>query len=164
MTRRKGQQIMKLKIGLFGAAINIVVIIGMLLFSAISRGGAGFNAYLSALPLLAASAFVVYYFIVSSYVAKRAGIQNPFFFDSLVGMLAELIIVTGGTVCYSVWMTLANMQNRDPAVLASDLMTGILVNLLWIFAMFTVHILIAGNLAGIAGWYLLKKIRVKNLS
>jgi hypothetical protein len=153
---------MKLKIGLFGAAVNVVVIIGMLLFSAVTRGGAGFSSYLSALPLIAVSAFFVYYFIVSSYVVKRAGIQKPFFFDSLVGMLAELIIITCAAVCYSLWLTLSNMHGRDIGTLASDLATGILVNLLWVFALFLVHILLAGNLAGITGWYLLKKIGSKN--
>jgi hypothetical protein len=155
---------MKLKIGLFGAAVNVVVIIGMLLFSAGTRGGAGFSSYLSALPLLAVSAFVVYYFIVSSYVVKRAGIQKPFFFDSLVGMLAELIIVTCAAACYSLWLTLSNMHGRDIGLLASDLATGILVNLLWVFALFLVHILLVGNLAGITGWYLLKKIGPKKLT
>jgi hypothetical protein len=155
---------MKLKIGLFGAAVNIVAVSVILLLSAASRGSAGFGAYLSALPMLAVPAFVVYYFVVSSYVAKRAGIEKPFFFDSLIGMLAELIIVTLGAVCYSVWTALSNMRGGDLGAVASDIAAGILVNLLWTFAMFTVHILIVGNIAGLAGWYLLKKAGPKKLS
>jgi len=155
---------MKLKIGLFGAAINVIVVMVILLFSASTRGSGEIRAYLSALPMLAISAFVVYYFVVSSYVVKRKGMQKPVFFDSLVGMLAELIIVTLGAVCYSVWSSLSNLQGKDFRGLASDLTTGILVNLLWVFAMFMVHILIVGNIAGLAGWFLLKKIGPKGLS
>jgi hypothetical protein len=154
----------KLKVGLFGAAVNVVVVIGILSFSAATRGNVGFNTYLSVLPMLAVSAFIVYYFIVSSYVAKRASIVKPVLYDSLVGMLAELIIVTLGGVCYSVGISLVNMHGRDWGVVASDISTGILVNLLWLFAMFMVHILIVGNIAGLAGWYLLKKINPKSLS
>jgi hypothetical protein len=154
---------MKLKIGLFGAAVNIVAVIGILFFSAITRGSTEFSAYLSVLPILAASAFVVYYFVISSYVVKRAGIEKPVFSDSLVGMLAELIIVTLGAVCYSVWSALSNMHGGNIGGVASELATGILVNLLWVFAMFMVHILIVGNIAGLAGWYLLKKIGPKGL-
>jgi hypothetical protein len=164
MTPKKGQGTMKLKIGLFGAAVNVVVIIGILYFSAVTRGNVEFSGYLSVLPILAVSAFVVYYFVVSSYVVKRAGIQKPVFFDSLVGMLAELIIVTLGTLCYSAAITLSNMHGMDLRVFASDIATGILVNLLWVFAMFMVHILIVGNIAGLVGWYLLSKIDPKSLS
>ena len=155
---------MKLKIGFFGMAVNVVVVTGILMFSAVTRGAAVFSEYLPALPMLAVSAFVVYYFIVSTYVVKRAGIQKPVFIDSLVGMLAELILVTLGVVCYSVWITLSNMHGQDLRVIASDLTTGILVNLLWVFAMFLVHILIVGNIAGLMGWYLLGKISQKSLS
>jgi len=155
---------MKLKIGLFGAAVNIVAVIAILFFSAVTRGGGEFSAYLSVLPMLAVSAFVVYYFVVSSYIVKRPGIEKPLFSDSLVGMLAELIIITLGAVCYSVWSALSTMQGRDLGIVASELATGILVNLLWVFAMFMVHILIVGNIAGLAGWYLLKEIDPKGLS
>jgi hypothetical protein len=154
----------KLKIGLFGAVVNVVVVIGILSFSAVTRGNVGFNTYLSVLPMLAVSAFIVYYFIVSSYVVKRVSIQKPVLIDSLVGMLAELIIVTLGVVCYSVGISLVNMHGREWAVVASDITTGILVNLLWLFALFMVHILIVGNIAGLVGWYLLKKINPKSLS
>jgi hypothetical protein len=155
---------MKFKIGLYGAAVNVVVVAGLLFFSAVTRGNGELSLYLYALPMLAASAFVVYYFVVSSYVVKRAGIQNPVFIDSLAGMLAELIVVTLGAVCYSMWRTFSNMQGQDFRAIFSDLMTGILVNLLWLFGMFMVHILIVGNIAGLAGWYVLKKIDPKKLS
>lgn len=155
---------MKLKIGFFGAAVNAVVVIVILFFSAVSRGTPVISTYLSAVPVLAVSAFVVYYFVVSSYVVKRAGIEKPFFLDSLVGMLAELIIVTLGTVCYSLWNTLSNMQERNVGAFSTDLAAGILVNLLWVFAMFMVHILIVGNIAGFVGWLVLKKIDPKSLS
>lgn len=155
---------MKFKIGLYGAIVNVVVVVGILYFSAITRGTIGLSDYLPVLPILALSAFVVYYFVVSSYVVKRADIQKPIFIDSLVGMLAELIIVTLGVVCYSMWITFSNMHKQDSGVIASDLTTGILVNLLWTFGMFMVHILIVGNIAGLAGWYLLKKVDSKSLS
>jgi hypothetical protein len=154
---------MKLKIGFFGAAVNAVVVTGILFFSAATHDRSVFGAYLTAVPLLALSAFVVYYFVVSSYVVKRAGIQKPVFFDSLVGMLAELIIATLAAVCYSVWSSLSNIAGRELGAFASDLATGILMNLLWVFAMFMVHILIVGNIAGLAGWYLLKKSDSKSL-
>jgi hypothetical protein len=154
---------MKWKVGLFGVAINIGAVIWVL-FTAVVRGGAELRNYLLVVPMLAASAFVVYYFIVSSYVVKRAGIQKPVFFDSLVGMLAELIIVTLGTLCYSVWFSLLNMHGKDFQAFAADLTTGILVNLLWVFAMFMVQILLVGNIAGLAGWFLMKKAVTKSLS
>jgi len=155
---------MKLKIGLFGTVVNVVVVTGILYFSAVTRGAVAFTDYLPALSMLAVSAFVVYYFVVSSYVVKRRGIRKPLFIDSLIGMLAELIIVTLGIVCFSVWITLSNMHGQELRAIAFDLTTAILVNLLWVFAMFTVHILIVGNIAGLAGWYLLSKIDPKSLS
>lgn len=155
---------MKMRIGLFGASVNAVVIIGILFFSGVTRDASLFNIYLTAVPMLAVSAFVVYYFVVSSYVAKRAGIEKPIFSDSLVGMLAELIIVTVGAICYSLWNALSNMAGRNAAGFASDLAAGMLVNILWVFGMFMVHILIVGNVAGLLGWQLLKKIDPKNFS
>jgi len=154
---------MKWKVGLFGAAVNIGAVIWAL-FTAVVRGDAELRNYLLIVPMLAASAFVVYYFVVSSYVVKRAGIRNPVFFDSLVGMLAELIVVTVGTLCYSVWFSLLNMHGLDLHTFAADLTTGILVNLLYVFAMFMVQILLVGNIAGLAGWFLLKKVDPKSLS
>jgi hypothetical protein len=154
---------MKWKVGLFGVAINIGAVIWVL-FTAVVRSGAELRNYLSVVPMLAASAFVVYYFIVSSYVVKRAGIQKPVFLDSLVGMLAELIIVTIGTLCYSVWFSLLDMHGKDLQAFSADLSTSILVNLLWVFAMFMVQILLVGNIAGLAGWFLLKKVAPKSLS
>jgi hypothetical protein len=155
---------MKLKVGLYGAAVNVAAVLGILLFSAVRGGGVGFNAYFSALPVLSAAAFVVYYFVVSAYVAKRPGIQNPVFFDSLVGMLAELIIITLGVVLHSVWMSILEMQGWDFMAFAADLATGILMNFLWIFATFMIHILVIGNIAGLVGWYVLKKVNPKELS
>lgn len=97
-------------------------------------------------------------------MVKRAGIQKPVFIDSLVGMLAELIIVTLGVVCYSVWITRSHSGGQALSVIASDITTSILVNLLWVFAMFMVHIFIVGNIAGLVGWYLLSKLDPKGLS
>lgn len=147
---------MKWKIGLFGALVNVVAVIGILFFSTVTRGGAEFSSYVSVLPILAVSAFIVYYFAVSSYVVKRAGIQKPVFIDSLVGMLVELIIVTLGVVCYSLWDTLSHAYGQAFQAIVTAFTTAILVNLLWVIAMFTVHILIIGNIAGLVGWYLLK--------
>jgi hypothetical protein len=147
----------KLKVGLFGAAVNAAVILAVSFFSLIARDRSEAVLYLSAMPVLAVSAFIVYYAVVSSYVAKRAGIANPVFFDSLVGMLAEIIIVTVGTSCYSLWNTLSNLPGKGLSAFAPDFAAGFLVNILWVFGMFMVHILIAGNIAGLAGWVLLKK-------
>jgi hypothetical protein len=154
---------MKLKIGLFGAAVNTVGVIGILFFSG-ARDTSLFSVYLSAIPMLAFPAFVIYYFVVSSYVVKREGIEKPVFFDSLVGMLAQLIIVTVAAFCYSLWHTISNMPGHDLGAFASDLAAGVLMNMLWVFGMFMVHILIVGNIAGLLGWQLLKKIDRKSLS
>ena len=148
---------MKLRIGLYGAVINVLIVIGMLLFSALKRGSSGMGVYFSALPFLAVAAFVVYYFVVSAYVAKRPGLQKPMLFDSLAGMLAELIIITLGAVLYSVLISISHIQGRGLQAFASDLATGIVMNLLWVFALFMIHILIIGNIAGLVGWYILKK-------
>jgi hypothetical protein len=151
----------KLKTGLFGAAVNAAVILGVSLYSGLARDRSEAVLYLSAIPVLAVSAFVVYYVVVSSYVAKRSGIVNPVFFDSLVGMLAEIIIVTVGTSCYSLWNTLSNMSGKGLSAFANDFAAGFLVNILWVFGLFMVHILIAGNIAGLVGWGLLKKYSLK---
>jgi hypothetical protein len=164
LKERTDRQTMKLKIGFFGAAVNAVVVIGILFFSAVTRGTPMFSIYLSAVPLLAVSAFVVYYFVVSSYVVKRAGIEKPVFFDSLVGMLAQLIIVTLGTVCYSLWNALSNVHGQGLGTFGWDIAAGVLMNLLWVFGMFMVHILIVGNIAGLVGWLVLKKTDPKSLT
>ena len=155
---------MKLKVGLYGAAVNVAAVLGILLFSAVRGGGVGFNAYFSGLPVLSAAAFVVYYFVVSAYVAKRPGIQNPVFFDSLVGMLAELITVTLGAVLHGVGASISAVQGRGLTAFAADLTAGILMNLLFVFGTFMIHILVIGNIAGLVGWYLLTKVSPKDLS
>lgn len=148
---------MKLTIGFYGAVVNFTAVLGALVFSALRNNGS-LGADLFAAPLLAVSGFLVYYFIVSSYVEKRSGAGNPVYFDSLVGMLAELVIVTLSVVIYSAFTAFANSAGGIEAF-AAGLAANIMVNLLWVLALFMVHILLLGNAAGLLGWYLLKKNR-----
>ena len=65
---------MKCKIGLFGVAVHCVASLWVL-FTAVTGGGAEYRDYLSVLPMVIVSAFVVYAVIVSSYVVMSAGVR-----------------------------------------------------------------------------------------
>ncbi len=147
---------MKLKVGLYGVVFHAVIL--ALFFGARSSGDANPPLYyLIAAPLVLASAFIVYFFFLSSYVQKREGMQRVIVFDSLAGMLGEYMIFTLAVILYSLFFGLQALVREGAGAFVDAIATGLFVNLLFIYATYMVHMLVIGNLAGLAGWFILKQ-------
>ena len=82
--------------------------------------------------------------------------RNSVVIDSLVGILAEYIIVTLAVILYGLYEGLGSGLRADDGM-GKSLLTGVLMNLLWVYATFMVQVLLLGNLCGLAGWFLLRK-------
>lgn len=147
---------MKWKIGLFGFLMHVGIVVLFLLARA-TRGERLEPVFLlGAIPLFLLSSYLVYVFVVSRYVEKREGVRNPVVIDSLIGILAELIIFTITAVLFGLYDGFRTGGGAESGLFGA-LLTGVLMNILWAYATFMVHILVIGNLCGLAGWYMLKK-------
>lgn len=147
---------MKKKTGLFGLAMHAVVVAAFLL-SRVMRGETfGPELLFAAVPLLLASAFAVYALVVPRYIERREGMQRPIVIDSLIGILVEYLIFTLSGILFGLY---DGLRAGAPAGsgLAGVLVTSVVMNVLWVYATFMVHIIVLGNLCGLVGWYLLKK-------
>ncbi len=151
---------MQIRVGLYGAAINL-----LLLAVGAASGILEKSELVPGLPFvlllfLVLSAFLVYYFVVARYVGKRAGMTMPVLTDSLIGMLSEMMIATLAAVLTAFYAT-ARVSLSQGEEFLSPLGYNILIFLLWVYATHLMTILVAGNVAGLVGWYLLEKARVR---
>jgi hypothetical protein len=142
------------KVGLFGVIIHAVIVSAFLISRGFRGERIGGDMVSVAVPLLLLSSFIVYTFVVSRYVQRREGMQKPVIIDSLVGILAEYMIFTLAAVLFGLY---EGFGNRSDAGLGKALLTGVLTNILWVYATFMVQVLVLGNLCGLVGWLLLRK-------
>jgi hypothetical protein len=150
----------KLKVGLYGVLFHAVIV--SFFFGARSSGDDNPPLfYLIAAPLVLVSAFIVYFFFLSSYVQKREGMQRVIVFDSLAGMLGEYMIFTLAAVLYSLFVGLQALAREGAGAFINAVATGLFVNLLFVYAKYMVHMLVIGNIAGLAGWFILKQWGLK---
>ncbi len=140
---------MKKKTGLFGFLVHFVIISAFLIARNLRGEQLGRDLVLVAVPLLLLSSFLVYAFAVSRYVERREGTQKAVVVDSLVGMLAECMIFTLAAALFGIY--------EGFKYGAGALLPSVLTNLLWAYATFLVQMLVIGNLAGLVGWFVLKK-------
>ncbi len=135
------------KVGLYGLAMHTVVTVLFLRLRAARGEQFGAELLFVALPLLLLCAFAVYAFVVSRYLTRRAGMQNPLFIDMLVGMLVEYVIFTAAAAFLGIYDGLR----------AGGVLSSVAMSILWVYATFMIQILLLGNLCGLVGWLILKK-------
>lgn len=147
---------MKKRIGLFGLVTHAVIVVGFFLSRALRGEKFGPDLLFAAVPLLLASAFAVYALVVPRYVQRREGMQKPIVIDSLVGILVEFLVFTLAGLLLGLYDGM-RVGAASASGLAGGLLTSVVMNVLWVYATFMVHIIVLGNLCGLVGWYLLKK-------
>lgn len=146
----------RLRIGLYGLAYHAVLAAVLLGAGAAKEAEIGREVAI-AVPCLLVAAFTVYFFVVSSYVDRRTGLRGTVLYDSLVGMLAAFIIVALTSALYSLIASFDAFAGGGAGAYLQAFGMSVILHLLWAFASFMMHILIFGNLAGLIGWYVLKK-------
>lgn len=151
---------MQMRVGLYGAAIHLLLLAFGLVSGFLRRSELVPGLPVAFLLFLLLSAFLVYYFIVTRYVRKGRGTSRSMLTDSLIGMLSELMVATLAAVLTAVYATLTTLSEQGAALFTS-LGYNILLFLLWVYGTHLLSILVAGNIAGLAGWYLLEKARVR---
>lgn len=143
------------KIGLFGLLSHAAMVAAFLLVRYLRGDRFGADLVLIAVPLLLLSAFLVYAAVVSRYVQKREGMQRTVIIDSLVGILAEFIIVTLAALLAGL-VDGVRASVGTGAGLGEQVLASVLMSLLWVYATLLVQVIVVGNLCGLAGWFLLR--------
>lgn len=151
---------MKIRVGLFGATIHLLLLAIGLASGFLRKSELEPGPPLAFSLFLILSAFLVYFFIVTRYVRKRAGMAKSVLTDSLIGMLSELMIATLAAALTGFYASAKVFFSQGTAFLGS-LGYNILLFLLWIYGTHLLSILVAGNIAGLIGWYLLDKAGVR---
>jgi hypothetical protein len=144
------------KVGLFGLAMHFAMVIVFLLWN-VSRGRRFEPEFIFiGLSLLIASAYVVYYVVISRYLTRRKGMVNPLFIDILVGILAEFIIFTLTGACVGIFEGFRAISTAGEGMVGG-LLTSLYVNILQVYGNFMDYLPTLGTLCGLVGWLVLKK-------
>lgn len=113
-------------------------------------------------PPLLLAAFVVYALVAGAYLPKRPDRKGAVFFDSIIGMAAELGIAALTSILYAFVAAAGAFAHGFGAYLsAAGSMT--LFAFLWLLAgrNSLVTLLVVGNAAGLVGWWVLKKVSAR---
>ena len=145
------------KVGLFGLGIHAIIVAAFLVSRTVKGEHFGTELLFVGIPLLLVSAYLTYSVVVTRYLKRRSGMQKAVIIDSLVGMLVEYIIFTVAGILFGI---VDGFRTAKEGALLGGLMTGVFMNILWVYATFMVQILILGNLCGLVGWLVLKKTRI----
>lgn len=145
--------------GLFGLAVHVVVLVAAL-WNVQSASDIPSKFWVTmALPFFTA-AFVVYALVVGSYLPKRPSHRGAVFFDSAVGMLAELGVVVLTAVLHALVSSTGALAGGLGAYLAA-VANNTLFGFLWAVGSFFMQILIVGNAAGFVGWWVMKRVNAR---
>lgn len=145
--------------GLYGVAFHAVAI-GLAVWTA-RRNQAEIPAtfWWQIVPPLLVAAFVVYALVAGSYVPKRPDRKGLVFFDSVMGMVAELGIAALTSILYAFVTATGALAQGFGAYLAAAGSTTLFA-FLWLLAGRNsfITLLVVGNAAGLVGWWVLKKV------
>jgi hypothetical protein len=147
--------------GLYGLAFHAVAV-GLALWTA-RRNQADIPAsfWWAVVPPLLVAAFVVYALVVASYVPKRPTHRMTVFYDCVVTMLAEVVVLAVTSVLYALLISRGALAGGLGAYLsASANMTAFAF--LWTLGSFFLQVLVIGNAAGFLGWWVMKKIGARH--
>lgn len=148
----------RLWVGIYGAAFHASMVL-LVAGIGVARG-APFSRefWLVALPAILAASFLVYLVVVWPYAARRVRRRGVALYDSAVGMLAEVVIAMVTSVLIAAVHAAPAFGRAGAGAYAAAVAQGTLHGLLWALADFFIQILIVGNAAGIAGWYVLERL------
>lgn len=150
----------KLAAGLYGVVFHVAAVAFVAAAAARNKRAVPGAFWFSTLPPLLLAAFGVYVLIVGPYLARRPQGRGRVFYDSAVGMFAEVPVVV--TTCALYGALTAVLAPSGSGSFASDAAQAVLYALLWCGAFFT-QILVLGNAAGLVGWVVLKKLAERGI-
>jgi hypothetical protein len=146
--------------GLYGVAFHAVAA-ALAIYTAVrNRAGIEAGFWWTAIPPFLVAAFVVYALIVGPYLPKRPTTRGAFFYDSAIGMLAEVAVVAGTAILYAFVVSTRVLEQGVGAYLGAVLNMTIF-GFLWALGSFFLQVLVVGNAAGLVGWWVMKRVNAK---
>lgn len=145
------------RVGAFGCAFHASM---MLLIVILGRGrGETFSWEFWGIffPSVLVAAFAVYALLVFPYAARRVRRRGVVLYDSAVAMLAEVVIAVATSLLVAAVHAAPSLRDAGVAGYAGALAQGTLYGLMWAASDFFLQILLVGNAAGLAGWYMLER-------
>lgn len=147
----------KIRAALYGAVFHAAVVVIMIALAMKNRATLDAHVLVRAIPLLLASATVLYAFIGGRYLAARSKRKSAVFSDALIGMVLEIAVIALTSILYALVATLPAL-GQGVATFAGAFGQSSAYTLLWMFGSFFTQILVIGNAAGFVGWFVLKKL------
>ena len=146
----------RLRVGVFGILFHASMI-ALIAILAAARGEPFSEFWLVFLPVLLLASFLVYALVVWPYAARRTRRRGVVLYDSAVGMLAEIVIAVVTAVLMAAVHATPVLRGAGASAYAGAVAEGTLHGLLWTLSDFFIQVLIVGNAAGIAGWYVFER-------
>lgn len=147
----------RLETGLYGAAFHAAVGGTLVAIAAWNRAPIPPRFWAIALPCAVVMGGLVYALIVAPYAMRREYRKGIVFFDSAVGMFAELAVVAFTALAYGVIDAATSPEGLTAAAVGNH----VLFVFLYAVGNFLTQVLVIGNLAGLVGWVLLKRRATK---
>ena len=142
----------RLQTALDGAGFHAALGGALMAIAAWNRAAIPARFWAIALPCAIVMGGLVYLLAVAPYVTRRVYRKGSVFFDSAVGMFAELAVVAFTAVAFGVIDAVTAGEGVTVAAVGSH----VLFVFLYAIGNFLTQILVIGNLAGLVGWVLLK--------
>lgn len=146
----------RVRVGLYGLIFHGLVVVAALGVAKSNRVAVDARFWTVGGACLLAAAFAVYALLVARYVARRVDKRGVALADMAIGMAAEPAVAILATVLYSL-VSAAPALGQGGGAFAGTLGAHVYVGLLWLAANFLTQILVLGNAAGFAGYFLLKR-------
>lgn len=143
----------RLETGLYGAAFHAALGGALMAIAAWNRASVPERFWAIALPCAVVIGGLVYLFAVAPYATRRVYRKGTVFFDSAVGMFAELAVAAFTAAAFG----LIDAATAAERVSAAAVGNHVLYVFLYTIGNFLTQILAIGNLAGLIGWVLLKR-------
>ncbi len=153
MTRR-----LRLLSALYGALFHAVVAGVVLAVAVAKRVEVPAAFWAAAAPAMMVAGGLVYASLVAGYVARRSVRRNALFYDSLIGMMAEVAVLAVTSVLYAVIVSGGALVDEGPLGYLAAVASAAVVGFLWAAGSFLLQVLVVGNAAGLVGWWTMEKL------
>jgi len=153
MTRR-----IRLLSGLFGLVFHGLAVILIIAVARSNQAPIPLAFWAATVPALLMAAALVYATLVAGYVARRTARRGRIFYDSAVGMMAEVLVIAVTSVLHAVIVSGGALATEGPGGYLAAVASGAVVGFLWAFGSFLTQTLVVGNAAGLVGWWTLEKL------
>lgn len=146
----------KLFAALYGVAFHAVAAAVVALVAWKNRTGIPASFFATTVPPLLVAAAAVYAIVVGPYLPRRTTTRGAVFFDSAVGMMAEIGVVTLTGILYGALVAL--FSPLDGVGFLATAANTAFVAVFWALSEVFTQVLVVGNAAGLLLWLLLKKL------